>query len=472
MNMDYNFSVWCDKKSDLELWFSLCAKNPLLSSINNVNVLPSYKEVNTNPKFSLLREIVLNDRFDFVVCIDDKPILCVEITEHGYTGDNPLQRFARIARAAELGIPAFYVAPFKRTRLDEMLVTDKQTSMRHISFRMFQGMLKLQDMYKVPNFAIDWPTNIRGQPIPITSTDEPGLSIIQILEHLLTKHVNDIIQKKNILSCSYLKPYIEKTQEVASERNIRKSEVRIHEISASELIDIIMNPNKLVDKMGLEYFLKGKADKLMTLAALESSKVIYFEGESGRFTNGERLGDHQKRELLKKLLPKEVFNRPNLILFIGYQYRAEPTGGMVANEYVLSCQNTKNPDYSGNKANLIVFWPRVFLNNNSNVRMRLLRDLKNLTSANNWNELNSTSVIGKYMTMRHQENESAKYPSHIQYRNIHYGTWKDDVTVARIFRRYATVVVLNDAILFRRRNLEQSNKNKKDGQKELDVDYF
>lgn len=468
--MGFRFSVWCDTKSDLELWNSLCAKNQFLSAIDNVNILPTYKVINTYSQFSLLREIVLNDRFDFVVCVDDKPIVCVEITEHGYTGDNPLQRFARIARAAELRIPAFYVAPFKRTRLDEMLVSDKQTSMRHISFRMFQGMLKLQDMYHVPNFAIDWPTNSRGQPVSITSADEPGLSIIQILEHLLTKHVKDIIDKKNILSCSHLKPYIEKMRAVASEQNIRKSEVRIPKISASDLMDFIMNPKKLVDQMGLGYFLKGKADKLMALAALEMSKIIYLENESGELINCNGASDYQKRELVEKVLPKEVFSRQNLILFSGYQYRAEPTGGMLANEYVLSCQSTENPDYSNNRANLIVFWPRVFLNENSDIRARLLSELRNLTSANNWNEVDSTSVIGKYMIKRHSENENAEYPSHIQYRSIHYGTWKDDVTIARIFRRYATVVVLNDAILTRRPNWEGSNKNVNDRQKKLDDD--
>ena len=105
------------------------------------------------------------DRPDIIIVKDGQPILVIEITEHGYTGDNPLQRFARVIRAAELKVPLVHFTPFARTRFDEMLYRDDLTSARRVSSRLFEGFVKLTNIFQVPIVAMDWPITPRGIPI-------------------------------------------------------------------------------------------------------------------------------------------------------------------------------------------------------------------------------------------------------------------------------------------------------------------
>jgi len=439
-DINKHISVWCDKKSDMDLWKEIVEGDEILGGITNVDVLPNYGAILSSNSMKNMRELVVNDRFDYIICYDNKPILCIEITEHGYTGDNPLQRFARLAMASELHIPSIYITPYSRTRLDELEESDKTTSLRRVSARVFQGMIKLQKMYNVPNISIDWPTNARGQPIPMHKNKEPIKSLVKITKHLITQHYRDILDKKNILSCSYLQPFIKDTKLQSESGNVRESEIRIPNIDGNTILKIIEDPRRIIKLISSEYFMKGKSDKIIALSAIEHSKIYVVEQPNGKFESIDN------REI-KKLIPNEIFDRPNLILYNGYQWRSEPNGGIAANTYVLYCQNEDIPDRKHNYQNLVIYWPRVFLSKNSIIRKKLLLELQNFEKKHSWDQLSNKSVFEEKLYQKHLKNPNARFPSHIQFRENHYGVWNKKSTVARIYRKYATLIILNDAVL-------------------------
>src|SRR5688572_28624612 len=85
--------VYCDEPADQKQFFQWASASKFLKLIphGNVTVYPQFSALTL--KNAHLLELVREDRPDFIFTYDDKPILVLEVTEHGYTGDNPLQRF-------------------------------------------------------------------------------------------------------------------------------------------------------------------------------------------------------------------------------------------------------------------------------------------------------------------------------------------------------------------------------------------
>jgi hypothetical protein len=59
-----------------------------------------------------LQGVFAYDRPDVVLLADDRPILVVEETVEVPSGHNVGQRFARLAAAAEAGVPCLYFGPY------------------------------------------------------------------------------------------------------------------------------------------------------------------------------------------------------------------------------------------------------------------------------------------------------------------------------------------------------------------------
>jgi hypothetical protein len=109
-----NFEIWCDKPSDRELVIALGKISSFFAKIKAIHTLPtrSVERLRANPDTQHVASLIEYDRPDLMIFYQKQPILVVEITEHGYTGDNPLQRFARAVRSAELGIPFVHFTRF------------------------------------------------------------------------------------------------------------------------------------------------------------------------------------------------------------------------------------------------------------------------------------------------------------------------------------------------------------------------
>jgi hypothetical protein len=213
------YQAWCDKPSDKALVQAFGRISEFWANITDIQVIPSLEPdaLVSNFTTSQVAPLLEYDRPDIIILFEGKPILVIEITEHGYTGDNPLQRFARVVRAAEMKVPLVHFTPFARTRFDEMLYTDSLTSARRVSSRLFEGFVKLTDIYCVPVVAMDWPVTPRGIPIkpdlhaPAQLREIFG-ELVTYSEHLCQHDGPRLISGENILDCQIIRNAVEATK--------------------------------------------------------------------------------------------------------------------------------------------------------------------------------------------------------------------------------------------------------------------
>lgn len=123
-----------------------------------------------------IRKILYLDAPDCIVEKDNEPVFSIEVTTEAGTGHNAFQRFARIAAAAENGVPAFYIYPEgaiisrkKRNKPD----TTKQTKQQYFSKwdeinpLIFRAMDAVMSIYDIPALLYYFPsdfTQYRGKP--------------------------------------------------------------------------------------------------------------------------------------------------------------------------------------------------------------------------------------------------------------------------------------------------------------------
>jgi len=145
------YVIYCDEADDELLARKLFTEGPLANA--TIMRLPP-RGVNLPPELALSLQW---ERSDWLITRDGVLVAAAELSKHGYTGDNGMQRFARLLRAPSLGIPVVYFTPFSRSRLNEL--DQGRNSPRNVSPEMFGELLNAGDKYGVPCLAIRWPTD-------------------------------------------------------------------------------------------------------------------------------------------------------------------------------------------------------------------------------------------------------------------------------------------------------------------------
>ncbi len=404
--------------------------------VTRIHVLPALEDDlrASNPR---LAAVIEYDRPDIIFTYRGEPILVVEITLHGYTGDNPLQRFARILRSAELGVPMIYATPFARARIDESLLTDQQTSKRRVSSRVFEGFVRLMDLFGMPVVAVDWAVNERGLPRPaetLRDIEEVCGSLVSLIEHICLHHAEDVISKQDFRACETVGAFIAETQNRAAQQNILDSETRIEARTLNDVLKVIHRPSSMLDIMGDDYFWKGKDQKLIARLCLTEGKINQIETTGGSVVPLPSSPEHTRA-----LLPKEFSDKQWLILYSGYEWRGEPNAGIVANADVTMCRTGRTP--KDRSQFLAVVWPRVFWDGASELRQGLLRDLERTCGGAR------RTKLARLLAEKRKRRERGGSGESLSYAPKKIGVWRDAATVARIYRVLCDLIILNDAVL-------------------------
>lgn len=98
-------------------------------------------------------EIVSYDRPDIVLLREGEPVLVVEKTGHVPTGKNPLQRVARLVKAAETGIPSVLFIPTAARKHGE------NASKTNLNHRAIQTLRRIEELTGTPMLLVPWPTD-------------------------------------------------------------------------------------------------------------------------------------------------------------------------------------------------------------------------------------------------------------------------------------------------------------------------
>jgi len=441
--MPGTYQVWCDKPSDKTLVEAFRRLSPFWAGVSSIQVIPNLgpRALASNFFGRQVVSLLEYDRPDIIILLDGHPILVIEITEHGYTGDNPLQRFARVVRAAELRVPVVHFTPFARTRFDEMLYTDNITSARRVSSRLFEGFVKLTEIYQVPIVAMDWPVTARGIPIKPDLQNSTQLreifgELVDYVQHLCEHDGARLIAGENIMNCEVIKSAVQATRKKAQQTNVLDSEIRLQNIPYDRICRIIANPKAMVELLGRDYFMKGKDHKLIALRAIEDSLIDLVETQTGA------VHPPSDVEELHRILPSEFSHKPWLIFYSGYEWRGQPNGGIVTNTDILYCRTPTGATVKDRNQYLAVVWPRVFYKSSHQRRSVLLEELADFTTSNRPCRLGD--LIEEKRNLRGQMPE---HPNYIAYNSKSIGAWSESSTVARIYRHFCDLIILNDRVL-------------------------
>ena len=157
-------------------WFS--SLNPEFEiGKNNYHII---ERRGNNP--DLVDKIVEYDKPDIIVIKNDKPVLVIEITQEVPTGHNVGQRFARLVRAIELGIPAIYFFPFDAKK------HGAYAGICNLNIRLLEAAKKMYEIHGTPLLCVNWPTDMHGEIIVDGSEDD-------VIKRILASYVDSGFDK-------------------------------------------------------------------------------------------------------------------------------------------------------------------------------------------------------------------------------------------------------------------------------------
>ena len=386
----HRFTIYCDKLEDIDFARRVFTDGPLGEA--DLRLLPPRTYA---PEY--LQAYVSWERADWIIVRDETIVAIAEITEHGYTGDNGFQRFARPQRAAMLGIPFVYFTPFSRTRLNEM--EEGRFNARNVAPEMFRALLQAGKRYDVPCLAMRWPTDSNGQPLLLRSDNPHVVELKAVLEGFAVRPLSDPGWT------AVPRPVVDAMEAQAS-IVFRTSETRL-------VVDLpvdVESDNWIWDMLPPAYFRRGKAEKVFAHAALAGAR---------------------KRRLPAHAPTHGFWSKPGRaqVLYIGYQWRPDPTTGLIAFSGALA-------DAAG--LPLIVVWPRVFLND-GRARQKLLTS---------WDELRSGQgcLADCARTLGYSEDAIARLGERAQIRDRQFGVFAPTSKVGRVMAEVVDLAVFGDAL--------------------------
>jgi len=426
--------VLCDGVTDAELFKRIRRCHPVLRRIPEASIR-TYEQARFRSTETPLRRAVqplhIDDRPDLIFCFRDRPILVVEMTEHAYTGDNGLQRFARFAVAAENGLPFIYFGPLRRVRDDELDSMEEGTaSARSLTSDLFEGMKRLNEIFGTPQLYVEWRTADNGMPLSL-GTRPSDNDILGLYGELLTL-IAGILFEADPARAGIIQHAQAETTRLAAIRNTRASDVRFL-LPPKNAIALVKNAALLCDLLdGGAYFDKGKGDKLFAKFSLSQSSITSIQLPDGTMV----LEGHPTfAEILPKVFAHRKFQNPAMIYYTGYKWRPDPHGGAAVNVDYRICRPNNERTPQARATALIIFYPRISCNPQSPL-WQILRDAGP-----------ETPGLAKMFIDRYGPGLGTTKLEKCTHSENLFSLWGNASKQARLFRRCADIVVLNDGII-------------------------
>lgn len=148
--MNDKFDIYYDSMTEAS-WFA--SLNPAFSlEKNNYHMI---QKRGNNPE--IIESITSYDKADIILLKGNKPLLVIEITSEVPTGHNVGQRFARLVRGVELGIPTIYYFPFDAKKHGEY------SSMCNLNARLLKAAENMYKIHNTPLLCVNWLTDSDGE---------------------------------------------------------------------------------------------------------------------------------------------------------------------------------------------------------------------------------------------------------------------------------------------------------------------
>lgn len=178
------FDIYYDSLTEAD-WFS--SLHPAFDiDRNNYHII---ERRGNNPP--LIEKIVEYDKPDIILVKNNTPLLVIEITQEVPTGHNVGQRFARLVRAIELGIPTIYYFPFDAKK------HGTYAGICNLNIRLLDAAHKMLKIHNTPLLCVNWPTDHQGEIIVDGSENN-------VIKEILASYVDSGFNK----NCSGIRKHI------------------------------------------------------------------------------------------------------------------------------------------------------------------------------------------------------------------------------------------------------------------------
>jgi hypothetical protein len=389
-----DITIYCDGDSDEIAAEMFLTAGPLAGA--RICRLPSLRSAPSH-----LRALLTWERLDWVIEVDDAIRCAVELSRHGYTGDNGFQRFARLYRAASLGIPTIYFTPFSRTRLDEIDAGESRA--RNVPPELFQTLAELQDEFSVACLAVDWPVTASGQAAPLQDdVARPAMErLAALIARLVERPPSDSVA---VVRSEFgdLGAAMDRHAQIAFRGTDTRNAVRLP-------IDL-GTPGWVYDFLPDAYFRVGKAEKALASLALDSCEDRPIVG------TGDAAWARSAGEAW--------------VLYLGYQWRPDPSCGLIA----LAAAQAR-----ARSLPLIVVWPRVFreAHGRRDATLAALRRFKRSADGPLADEMRRHGRAAQIRAFRERVSDDPDQ----------FGVFTPGSKIGRVLSETAAALVLGDAVI-------------------------
>ena len=113
-----------------------------------------------------IENLLTYDRPDIIMAVDKEPVLVVEKSSEVPSGHNMGQRFGRMVRAAEQGVPSIMFFPYLAMK------HGTHAGLCYANARYFKAMWEVSRIHDTPFLGINWPCDDDGELINDGSEDE------------------------------------------------------------------------------------------------------------------------------------------------------------------------------------------------------------------------------------------------------------------------------------------------------------
>ena len=185
------FDIYYDSLTEAD-WFS--SLHPAFDITKNRYHIIERRGNNT----PLIEQITEYDKPDIIVIKDNTPLLVIEITQEVPTGHNVGQRFARLVRAIELGIPTIYYFPFDAKKHGQ------NANICNLNIRLLYAAKKMLQIHNTPLMCVNWPTDRNGEIIIDGSENNVIKEILKsYVESDFKKDCEGILKQLNYMDLEY-----------------------------------------------------------------------------------------------------------------------------------------------------------------------------------------------------------------------------------------------------------------------------
>lgn len=137
------YKIYIDAKQE-GMWFK-----SLSNELDDAELIKITSE--EVPKF--VDELTSYDVPDIILEKDSEPVLVLEKTGHVPTGKNPLQRVARMVKAAQMGVPGVFFVPYAAMK------HGKNAGKCNANLRLIDSLRQIGEFHDVDMLIPPWPTN-------------------------------------------------------------------------------------------------------------------------------------------------------------------------------------------------------------------------------------------------------------------------------------------------------------------------